>query len=160
METVDWANVSLNERVRDLFIFQCFTGLSYIDLMAFSPEWIREIDGYKVFSDNRSKTDVGFLSILLPEAEEVLKRYDGKLPKLSNQKYNDYLKLIETATGIRKHLTTHVARHTFATYLLNKDIPIETVSKAVGHTSIKQTQHYARMLGKKVVSDMSRLIKK
>lgn len=146
------------ERVRDLFIFQCFTGLSYIDLMAFSPEWIREIDGYKVFSDNRSKTNVGFLSILLPEAEAVLKKYDGKLPKLSNQKYNDYLKLIETATGIRKHLTTHVARHTFATYLLNKDIPIETVSKAVGHTSIKQTQHYAKLLGKKVVSDMKKLL--
>ena len=117
--------------------------------MAFTPDWIYEAEGVKVFRDARSKTDVGFFSVLLPEAEEILKKYYGSLPRYSNQKYNDYLKLIAIACGIKKHLTTHVARHTFATYLLNRDVPIETVSKAVGHTSIKQTQHYAKLLGKK-----------
>lgn len=145
-------------RVRDLFIFQCFTGLSYVDLMAFTPDWIYEADGVKVFRDARSKTGVGFFSVFLPEAEEILKKYYGVLPRYSNQKYNDYLKLIAIACGIKKHLTTHVARHTFATYLLNRDVPIETVSKAVGHTSIKQTQHYAKLLGKKVIRDMKKLL--
>ena len=77
---------------------------------------------------------------------------------MSNQKYNDFLKLIAEAVGINKNLTSHVARHTFATYLLNKDIPIETVSKAMGHSDIKMTQHYAKLLGKKVVSDMKKLL--
>jgi site-specific recombinase XerD len=80
------------------------------------------------------------------------------MPKLSNQKYNDYLKLLAEASGIKKNLTSRVARHTFATYLLNKDIPIETVSRALGHTNLKMTQHYAKMLEKKVVSDMSKLL--
>ena len=145
-------------KVRDLFIFQCYTGLAYVDLMNFSSDWIIESDGYKMFSNSRSKTDVRFTSLLLPEAENILLKYYGKLPKLSNQKYNDYLKIIEAGAKLKKHLTTHVARHTFATYLLNNDVPIETVSRAVGHTSIKQTEHYAKLLNKKIVSDMKKLL--
>lgn len=87
----------------------------------------------------------------------MLERYD-ELPVMSNQKYNDYLKLIQASCGINKNLTTHVARHTFATYLLNKDVPIETVSRAVGHSSVKQTAHYARLLGSKVIEDMKKLL--
>ena len=126
--------------------------------MAFKPDWIYEIEGVKVFRDARSKTGVGFFSVFLPDAQRIFEKYEKNLPKLSNQKYNDYLKLIATACGIKKNLTSHVARHTYATYLLNKDIPIETVSKAIGHSSIKQTQHYAKLLGRKVVRDMKKLL--
>ena len=146
------------EHVKDLFIFQCFTGLSYIDLSNFDNSYISIVNSRKVIKSSRQKTDESFISLLLPEAESILNKYAYKLPIMSNQKYNDYLKLLGTGAGIKKNLTTHVARHTYATYLLNKDIPIETVSRAMGHSNIKMTQHYAKMLGRKVVSDMERLL--
>ncbi len=114
------------EKVRDLFVFQCFTGLAYVDLMAFSKEEITEVDGYKVIRSNRTKTDQGFISVLLPEALAILEKYNYSLPRISNQKYNDYLKLVglyateevideitkeKKVKTIRKKLTTHVARH-------------------------------------------------
>ena len=146
------------DRVRELFLFQCYTGMSYADTQLFNSEYIVELDGYKVIRSNRKKTDESFISLLLPEAERVLKKFDYKLPKISNQKYNDYLKIVGEYVGLTKKLTSHVARHTFATYLLNKSIPIETVSRALGHSNLKQTQHYAKMIGKKVVDDMKKLI--
>jgi site-specific recombinase XerD len=146
------------EKAKDLFIFQMFTGMAYVDLMRFCRAEISELDGYKVIRSSRTKTDESFISLFLPEAQRVAEKYDYRLPRLSNQKYNDYLKLLGAGAGITKNLTSHVARHTYATYLLNKGIPIETVSRAMGHANIKQTQHYARMLGKKVVDDMKKLL--
>jgi site-specific recombinase XerD len=147
------------EKVKDLFIFQCFTGMAFVDVMNFSKDYISELDGMKIIRSARTKTDESYIALFLPEAERMAEKYDYSLPKLSNQKYNDYLKLLGTGAGIRKNITSHVARHTFATYLLNRDIPIETVSKAMGHSNIKMTQHYAKLLGRKVVSDMSKLLK-
>lgn len=105
-------------RVRDLFIFQCFTGLAYVDLKAFTEQEIFEIDGQKVIRSNRQKTEQGYISVLLPDAIEILEKYDYKLPIISNQKYNDYLKLLQLYivddSGkpiITKKLTSHVARH-------------------------------------------------
>jgi len=148
-------------KVRDLFIFQCFTGLSYSDLMKLTKEEINEIDGVKVIKSNRVKTDQNFISVILPEAINILEKYNYELPRISNQKYNDYLKLVglyakdkKTKQSIKKRLTTHVARHTFATYLINKGVPLETVAQTMGHSNIKMTQHYAKLLGKKVVSDV------
>lgn len=134
--------------------------MSYADTQLFNSEYIVELDGYKVIRSNRKKTDESYISLLLPEAERVLKKFDYKLPKISYQKYNDYLKIVGeyVDVGLTKKLTSHVARHTFATYLLNKSIPIETVSRALGHSNLKQAQHYAKMLGKKVVDDMKKLI--
>lgn len=148
------------KRTKDLFLFQCFTGMAYIDLMNFTHESVSELEGYKIIRSSRHKTDESYITLLLPEAQEIAERYEYDLPKLTNQKYNSYLKQVAKETEINKNLTSHVARHTFATYLLNKNIPIETVSKAMGHSNIKMTQHYARLLGKKVVSDMSVLLKK
>lgn len=147
------------ERAKDLFLFQCYTGLAYADLMAFTKDSIQVFDGYKTIRSNRVKTDENFISLFLPEAESIADKYKYELPRLTNQKYNEYLKEVATGAGINKTMTSHTARHTFATYLLNKNIPIETVSRALGHTNIKQTQHYARLLGKKVISDMSVLLK-
>jgi len=126
--------------------------------MQFSKDYISEIDGMKVIRSNRQKTDEPFIALFLPEAEKIANKYSYDLPKLTNQKYNDYLKLLGSGAELKKTLTSHVARHTFATYLLNKDIPIETVSKAMGHSNIKMTEHYAKMLGRKVVRDMKKLL--
>jgi site-specific recombinase XerD len=146
------------QHVKDLFVFQIFTGLAFVDLMSFSRDYVSKLDGLKIIRSNRTKTGEAYVSLFLPEAEKIAEKYGYCLPKLSNQKYNDYLKLLGTGAGIKKNITSHVARHTFATYLLNKDIPIETVSKAMGHSNIRMTQHYAKLLGKKVVSDMSKLL--
>lgn len=148
------------QEAKDLFLFQCYTGLSYIDTQKFSRDDVVDMDGYKVIRSNRTKTDSSFVCLLLPEAEAIAETYGYTLPRIPNQKYNQYLKMLGAGANINKNLTTHVGRHTFATYLLNKNIPIETISRAMGHSSIKQTQHYARMLGKKVVSDMAVLLNK
>jgi site-specific recombinase XerD len=155
----DYEAVGKLFHVKDLFIVQCFTGLSYIDLMNLSRDAIEEMDGYKIIRSNRVKTDGSFITLLLPEAEEILKRYLYNLPKISNQKYNEYLKLLALGAGIKKEISSHVARHTFATYLLNRNVPIETVSRALGHTSVKTTSIYAKMLGRKVIDDMKTLLK-
>jgi len=153
--------VPTNEKLqhtKDLFIFQIFTGMAYIDMANFNTDYISEISGKKVIRSNRQKTDESFVSLLLPQAEKIIEKYNNKLPIISNQKYNDYLKLLAAGAEINKNLTSHTARHTFATYLLNHDVPIESVSRAMGHASIKMTQHYAKMLGKKVVNDMAKLL--
>lgn len=146
------------EKVKDLFIFQCYTGLSYVDLSRFSKNDITEIDGYKAIRSSRKKTDESFVTLFLPDAENIAEKYGYNLPKISNQKYNDYLKLLSAAANINKNVTTHTGRHTFATYLLNKGIPIETVARTLGHSNLKQTQHYARLLAKTVIADMKKLI--
>ena len=146
--------------VKDLFLFQLFTGMSYIDLSNFNKEYISEMDGYRVIRSNRHKTDESFISLFLPEAEEIAEKYGYVFPSITNQKYNDYLKLLGAGAGLKKNLTTHVARHTYATYLLNRGVPIETVSRAMGHSNIGMTQHYAQMLAKKVVSDMAAMLEK
>jgi len=151
------ANAKLQE-VKDLFVFQMFTGLAYIDLYNFSKDYISEIDGMKVIRSNRQKTDESFISLFLPEAEKIAEKYNYQLPKFPNQKYNFYLKVLGAGAELKKSLTSHVARHTFATYLLNKNIPIESVSRALGHSTIKMTEHYAKMLGQKVVNDMKKLL--
>jgi site-specific recombinase XerD len=156
---IEW--IPVNDRlacVKDLFLFQIFTGMAYADMMSFDKSYISKLDGYRVIRSNRQKTDENFISLFLPDAERIADKYGYSLPKISNQKYNDYLKLLAAGAGIDKNLTSHVARHTYATYLLNKGIPIETVSRAMGHSNIKMTQHYAKLLGKKVIEDMKKLL--
>ncbi|NDV93520.1 hypothetical protein D0T84_01135 [Dysgonomonas sp. 521] len=148
------------EKVKDLFIFQCYTGMAYIDMQGFSKNSIQVVDEQEVIRSSRTKTDESFILLFLPDAKKIAEKYNYNLPKISNQKYNDYLKLLiaHPNININKKVTSHTARHTFATYLLNKGIPIETVSKTLGHASIKQTQLYARLLGKKVIDDMKKLL--
>jgi site-specific recombinase XerD len=99
------------QKVKDLFIFQCFTGMAFVDLMSFSRDDVSETDGMKIIRSSREKTDESFVSLFLPEAEGVAEKYNYELPKISNQKYNDYLKLLGAGARIRKTITTHVARH-------------------------------------------------
>lgn len=146
------------ERVRDLFVFHAYTCMSYHDLRAFDAKKIREIDGKKVYVGHRGKTKIEYTIPLLTPAIEILKKYNGKLPMLSNVKYNEFIKEVAKAAGIDKPVTTHWARHTGATLLLNAGVKIEIVSKVCGHSSIKMTEKiYAKMLPKTVVAAVNEI---
>ena len=140
------------EKVKDLFIFQTYTCLAYSDLRNFDVSNIKEIQGTKVYVSCRKKTGKSFTVPLLAGALEVLNKYNGKLPVISNVKYNEYLKVVAQAAGIDKPLSTHWARHTGATLLLNEGIDMSIVSKICGHSSIKITEKvYANLLDETVV---------
>jgi len=162
-----FASDRLNE-VRDVFIFCCYTGLAFVDVEKLKSSEIGiGIDGSKWIFTNRQKTETLSRIPLLPVPIDILERYknhhgcvnSGKvLPVLSNQKYNDYLKEIASICGINKKFTTHTARHTFATTVtLSNGVPMESVSKMLGHKNIKTTQHYAKVLDKKLSEDMNTL---
>ncbi len=153
------------DQVKDIFIFCCFTGLAYADVKKLSKDDIViGIDGDKWIKIKRTKTDTRSNIPILPTAEAVIEKYDDYshsssedrlLPVLSNQKMNAYLKEIADLCGINKNLTFHLARHTFATTVtLTNGVSIESVSKMLGHKSIKTTQHYAKILDRKVSYDM------
>ncbi len=164
--TTDFENERI-ERVRDVFIFSCFTGLAYIDIKNLHPEdIIKSFDNKLWIIKERQKTKVQSRILLLDIPLKILKKYENKLqnnkllPVLSNQKMNSYLKEIADICGIKKKLTFHLARHTFATTVtLSKGVPIETVSKMLGHTNIKTTQIYAKVVNSKISQDMAHLSK-
>lgn len=154
--------------VRDIFLFSCMTGLAYADVQKLKRSEIRiGVDGEKWIFSRRQKTDITSKVPLLPIAVEILNRYsdlpvcqadDRVLPVLSNQKMNAYLKEIADLCGITKNLTYHIARHTFATTItLSNGVPIETVSKMLGHRNLSTTQHYAKILDKKIGEDMKNI---
>ena len=155
-------------QVKDIFLFSCFTGLAYIDVKKLTKNNINiGIDGERWIFTNRQKTDTKSNIPLLPMAEEIIAKYkdhpqcinEGKLlPVLSNQKMNGYLKEVADLCGIQKELTFHIARHTFATTVtLTNGVPIESVSKMLGHKNLRTTQHYAKILDRKVSDDMKLL---
>lgn len=161
----EFASERLNQ-VRDIFLFSCYTGLAYVDVKKLSKSHVNiGIDGDRWIFTHRQKTDTSTRVPLLPLAQELILKYEGHpecvnsnvlFPVLSNQKMNSYLKEIVNVCGINKELTFHIARHTFATTVtLSNGVPIESVSKMLGHTNIKTTQHYAKILDKKVSDDMS-----
>lgn len=135
------------DRVRDLFIFAAYTGLAYIDVMSFDFETMTEQQDKMFFIDGkRTKTGSNFYTPILPPAMEVLKKYDFKLPMISNQKLNMYLHVLEKQLGIKKRISFHIARHTFATVALSYNVPIDKVARMLGHKNIKTTQIYAKIL--------------
>lgn len=154
--------------VRDLFVFSCYTGISYSDIIKLTRENIViGIDGNSWIMDKRTKTGTPFKIPVLPKTEILINKYEehfrklgmtNLMPKLSNQKLNSYLKEIADLCGIKKNLTFHMARHTFATTVtLSNGVPIETVSKLLGHTKLATTQIYARVVERKVSQDMEKL---
>lgn len=136
------------ERVRDIFVFGCFTGMSYSDISLFRYDRdVVQSKGMYYIDGERLKTGTKFYTPLLRPAMDVLTKYKYKLPIVSIQKYNDFLHVIEARLNIRKPLSSHIARHTFATTVtLANDIPIESVSRMLGHKDIKTTQIYAKIL--------------
>lgn len=133
--------------VRDLFIFCAFTGLAYADMIKFNYRTdVVTRGGFKYIDGERLKTGSKFFTPILPPAMDVLRRYDYKLPKISLQKYNDYLHIIEEKTEFNKHITSHLARHSFATIVLNNGVPVEVLARMLGHHNISVTQIYAKIL--------------
>jgi len=155
------------ERVRDVFVFICYTGISYADLLGLSRDNISiGIDGKTWMTYHRLKTNVRASMPLLQPAVNILEKYkddvlcnaNGKiLPVISNQKFNDYLKEIATVCKISKPLSAHIGRHTFGTYTLSNGVPLESVSKMLGHSSLKTTQQYAKVVDTKISQDMDKL---
>lgn len=133
------------ESIRDLFVFQCFTGIAYADLKLFDFSKVEERNGKYILHDTRWKSGEDFYIVLLSPAVNILKKYNFRLNVVSNQKYNLYLKVIATAAGIDHPITSHMARHTFAVYCLNHGVSIEILAKMMGHTDIKTTQLYAKI---------------
>ncbi|TWR24800.1 site-specific integrase [Mucilaginibacter pallidiroseus] len=156
------------EMVRDMFVFCCYTGLSFVDVSNLEPEHIvTGADGDRWIRTCREKTLIPVIVPLLPKALTILDKYkdneralyDGRVfPKISNQKVNSYLKEIADRCDILKNVTFHIARHTFATTVtLSNGVPIETVSKILGHTKITTTQIYAKVVERKLKEDMKML---
>ena len=155
-------------QVRDIFLFCCYTGLAFADVKKLKISEIGVgVDGNKWIFTRRKKTDIISRIPLLPMALEIIDQYRNNiacintekvLPVLSNQKYNEYLKEIANICGISKNMTTHTARHTFATTItLSNGVPMESVSKMLGHKNLKTTQHYAKVLDRKISDDMIQL---
>lgn len=160
-ETTDMKSECLN-RVRDLFVFQTYTCLSYVDMAAFDFTKVKDIgDGHKMYTGKRGKTHQEYSFVILSPAMKVLKKYNYKLPLISNVKYNQYIKVCAQMAGIDKPLTTHWARHTGATIMLNEGVDMEVVAKILGHSSTKITrQIYAKLMDKTVANKMIEAEKK
>ena len=154
------------EQVRDMFVFCCYTGLPYLEMSTLMKKNIvKKFDNELWIDMYRQKTKKQFSIPLLPKATKIIEKYqrdDKILPKISNQKFNSYLKEIADIVGIEKKLTHHIARKTFATtILLYNDVPIEVVSELLGHSKISTTQeHYAKVVQKKISEQMINLTKK
>lgn len=149
------------KRVWHLFLFQCYTGMAYSDLMAFDIKDCKKEKGKLFYHSTRTKTSTDFVFQILAPAKKILDVYDGVLPKISLVRYNDYLKAIGMMIGV-EGLRSHMGRATAATLFLSKGMPINVVSKVLGHTTLRQTERYARTLNrdvKKSFDDLDKLIK-
>ena len=148
-------------RVRDLFIYSCYTGLAYSDLMDFSIEKIEQDGDDKYLYGHRIKTGEEYIVLILPRALEILEKYNYKLPKLTNQQYNHRLKDVAKAAGVDKPISSHWGRHTAGMLFLNNGISIEVVAKILGHSSIRITEQvYASILKKTVIEKMKKMVGK
>jgi site-specific recombinase XerD len=168
LDTIENTEFSVErlERVKDIFLFSCYTGYAPIDACNLTLDnLIEDTEGNEWIKTDRQKTGTRANVPLLEPSKKIIEKYAGKsdrlIPKLSNQKMNSYLKEIADHCKIKKHLTWYVARHTFATTVtLGNGIKIENVSAMMGHSSIKQTQHYAKVLDANVMEDMKKLMHK
>lgn len=148
------------ERVKDLFIFQVYTCLSYSDLRTFNPKYITTIRGAQVYTGKRAKTQKPFTIPLLEPAINILSKYNNTLPIISNVKYNAYLKKIAKYSDINKPISSHWARHTGATLLLNKGVDMRIVARICGHSSVRVTEQiYAKLLDETVVQAITNVFK-
>lgn len=145
------------QQVKDLFIFCCYTGLGYSEMSTLTTKNIEiGFDGKEWIQMIRKKTNRKISIPLLPKAKEILEKYNNELPRISNQKFNAYLKEIGVVVGIQKKMSYHLARRTFATTVkLFNDVPMEIVSALLGHSTMSVTQDsYAKIVNKKIAATM------
>ena len=159
IELAEMPNGSL-VRVRDLFIFMCYSGLAFSDMMDFSPEKIEKEGDYTYLYGKRMKTGNEYIVLVLPQIQALLDKYNYNMPRYSNQQFNNRLKEVVKVAGIDKPVSSHWGRHTAAMMFLNSGIRIETVAKILGHSSTKITEQvYASILKRTVAEEMKSLIK-
>lgn len=154
----------MEEKVRDVFLFSAFTGLAYIDIRNLRQDNLQQLfDGHWWIITRRQKTGVASYIRLMDVPLRLVEKYGGKtqdgclFPMMSNNCCNQNLKRLAQRAGIGHNVTIHVGRHTFATLALNRGMPIETLSRILGHTNIRTTQIYARITSKKISEDMAML---
>ena len=160
IEGMDLPSGGMLALARDLFVFQAYTGMSFSDMQAFSLGDCREDKGRWLLAKQRVKTGASYYVQLLPPALAVVQKYGGVIPQVVGQVYNRALKDLAAMAGIQKRVTSHVARHTFATWMLHEEVPIERVAKMLGHKNIRQTQRYAKVLAEDVYGEFEELEKK
>ena len=142
---------------RDMFIFQCYTGMAYSDMMAFRLDKCQKDGDVLTYSAPRIKTGVWFYIQVLPKVLAIAEKYGGSMPSVCNEVFNRKLKDLAKQAGITKKLTTHVGRHTFATWALRNGVPVEHLRKMLGHRKIEQTLRYAKLLPNDVYSEFEKL---
>lgn len=135
------------DKVRDLFLFQCYSGLAFVDMAHLEPSDVqRNNEGQYYIKKNRYKTNVQYTSVLFRDAISIWEFYDGELPIISNQKYNSYLKELDDITGLKRGLTSHMGRHSYACYCINElGIDFPTLAKMLGHTTTQMTEIYGKI---------------
>lgn len=158
VRALDLSDESLS-KARDLFVFCCYTGLAHADMDAFDfSRDVVTVHGRNYIDKQRIKTGTKYYTPILPPAMAVLEKYRYSLPRFSQQAYNRLLKCIGSLIGTKKNLSSHIARYTFATtVLLAHEVPIESVSKMLGHTRIQITQVYAKILNSSIEKQAERL---
>ena len=148
------------QRVKDRFLIQCYTGLSYSDLMDLNIDKIDDVDGTPVIIGNRIKTGEPYTIAVLPEIKEILEKYNYQIPKITDEQYNVRLKVIAETAGINKRLASHWARRTFACIMINRGVRAETLAQMMGHSDMRTTmEFYARMKKETVVNEMLNAMK-
>jgi integrase len=157
IRTLSLPKGSVLDIARDLFTFQMFTGLAYSDAEAFDFKRYKKVDGTWRYVGQRIKTGVPYVSELLPPAVEVLQKYGGTVPQINNADYNHRLKEIQRLAGIETRLHSHLARHTFATWMLANGAKIENVARMLGHENIVTTQRYCKVLAQSVHEDYGKV---
>lgn len=157
IETMEIQRYTMLDDARDLFVFQMYTGMAYSDAMSFSIQDYKLINGKWTSIGARVKTGVSFVSQLLPPVVRVLEKHGMKLPKIDNSDYNYCLKTIGSMAGISTRMHSHLARHTFATFMLRNGVKIENLAKMLGHSNITQTQRYAKVLAKSVYEEFDNI---
>ena len=145
---------------RDLFAMQIFSGMAYCDLMEYDFRKLKDVEVGSVCHGKRRKTGTEFVFVYTEKAKTILEKYDYTLPKTSNQKYNTKLKMVADAAGIDKPITSHDGRRSCGFFLLNAGVPIEVVSRILGHQSIRVTQSaYARILDETIIKEVGKVLK-
>lgn len=144
---------------RDLFVFQLYTGMSYSDAQRFNIANYKQVNGKWIANSERVKTGVPFVSQLLPPVVDVLERYNWQVPVLQNGEYNQCLKALGMAAGIKTKMHSHLARHTFATWMLRHGVKIENLARMLGHTKLDQTLRYAKVVAQSVHDDFDKMAK-
>lgn len=159
IKSLDLSDYERLDKVRDLMLFQCSTGMAYADLINFNYNMINNVNGVYTYTNNRQKTKVEFTTVILQDGIDILNKYNGHLPLISNQRYNSYLKELQKLSGVSTVITTHLCRRTYATKLLNANVNLSVIAKALGHSTVQITQrHYAKTTDNFVVTEISKAI--